>query len=204
MRIPDTSLPHSFTEFICYSVFRLWHHKPGTGSQFIPPKELNSDFIKISQQLLYQVSSWTLLHLALLYIAKLRVALPKTLTSTGSEYKILVTALILSFKFNSDKNIPNKYWAAWAGLEPLDTNIMEIEFLSSLDCRLWIKPNEYEIWKDSISVLYQEYLLYKRVLDLESDSKSKTNNSLPKLSRKGSIKEIDNLPPKLPRSRTWK
>lgn len=174
--------PSEYTEFICYSIYRLWNHKPLDGSQFIPPKELNTFFITRSQQLLHHVSSWPLLYLALLYIAKLRVSLPKTLTSSGSEYKILVAALILSFKFNSDKNIPNKYWAYWSGLTLQDTAQMEIEFLSCLDFRLFIKSREYEIWKNSVSVLHQEYLVYKKVLDLQGCDKG-TIQSLPKLDR---------------------
>jgi hypothetical protein len=182
--IHESKAPSDYTEFICYSVYRLWHHKPSQGSQFIPPKELNTDFINRTQQLLYQVSCWPLLHLALLYIAKLRVALPKTLTSSGSEFKILVAALMLSFKFNSDKNIPNKYWAMWSGLQVQDTSLMEIEFLSSLDCKLFVKSSEYEIWKNSVSVLYQEYLVYKRVQDLqESIGSEETIKSLPRLAR---------------------
>lgn len=181
--INETKVPSEYTEFICYSVYRLWHHKPLDGAQFIP-KELTTDFIHRTQQLLYQVSCWPLLHLALLYIAKLRVALPKTLTSSGSEYKILVAALMLSFKFNSDKNIPNKYWAAWSGLQVQDTCQMELEFLSCLDCKLFVKSREYDIWKNSVSVLYQEYLVYKRVQDLqESIGSEESIKSLPRLSR---------------------
>jgi len=174
--------PSDYSEFICYSVYRLWHHKPCQGSQFIPAKELFPDFIKKTQRLLYQVSHWPLLHLALLYIAKLRVALPKNTTSEGSEYKILVAALMLSFKFNSDKNIPNKYWALWSGLQVQDTSLMEIEFFSCLDCKLFVKSSEYSIWKNSVSVLYQEYLVYKKVLDLQSN-KENDATSLPRLAR---------------------
>ena len=158
-------------EFLTYAVYRLWHKTPGSES-FMPPasaREWFPCFISATQRLLERAGSQVHVLLALLYIARLRMALPRTtLLQQGSEYKILVAALLLAHKYHSDDRFTNASWSEWSGLSTLDIHSMEREFLSGISNHLFVKSEEFNLWQSSVQILAQEYSLYKKVLDLDS------------------------------------
>lgn len=149
--------------------------------------------------------------LSLLYIARLRVSLPKSLLQEGAEYKILVVALMLAQKFHSDENIPNTYWGLRSGLEARDLSLMELEFLQGLDSRLFVKQVEFGLWKQSIASLFQEFSVYKKVNEIQqsscsSEQSDKGSCAEAVASRKSSIskKSVKQSRSPLPRAKTWK
>lgn len=157
-------------DFLCYSVYRIWHKKPGSHC-FVPPSEALSwfpPFIAATRTVLSRSPSVVHLLLSLLYVARLKTALPhQTTLESGSEYKILIAALLLAHKYHSDERIPNRCWSSWSGLETKDLNAMEREFMTAISGRLFVKEREFELWGSSIQVLVQEFTWYQKIQALE-------------------------------------
>lgn len=201
-------------EFICYSIHRIWHKSPHTAFS-LPQEALEwfPHFMNCTRRLYSFVSiPFSLTRMALLYVARLKHALPDCTLSQGSEYKILVSAIILAHKFHSDERYKNSTWAGWAGLTTLDVNTMEREFMEGIGGRLFIKEREYQLWKSSIQVLAQEYLVSKKVSDLDAQVLDKgllleddldVNHGLQRIKRPITLSSHDRLRNGLPRAKTW-
>ena len=172
-------------DFLCYSVYRIWHKKPGSHC-FVPPSEALSwfpPFIAATRTVLSRSPSVVHLLLGLLYVARLKTALPHhTTLESGSEYKILIAALLLAHKYHSDERIPNRCWSSWSGLETKDLNAMEREFMTAISGRLFVKEREFKLWGSSIQVLVQEFAWYQKIQALESnESAMQVDQSLGKV-----------------------
>lgn len=158
-------------EFITYSVYRIWHKQPSV--QFVPSQEALEWFpmtIQAVERVLAHTSSPVHVLLGLLYVARLKAALPKTpLKHPGSEYKILMAGLLLAHKFHTDLRIPNASWSLLCGLQTQDLFRMESEFLQAIKGRLFVKPKEFELWKASVLTLHQEFTVYKKIQAMDQE-----------------------------------
>ncbi|KAJ3044837.1 hypothetical protein HDV00_000714 [Rhizophlyctis rosea] len=95
--------------------------------------------------------------ISLLYVARLRQALPTSSTGEGAEFRVFTSALILAQKYHTDDRYSNKTWAKFTGLPLIDINTMEREFLGGVGGRLHVRREEYERWLKSVQVLGQEF-----------------------------------------------
>ncbi|OZJ06951.1 hypothetical protein BZG36_00132 [Bifiguratus adelaidae] len=93
--------------------------------------------------------------LSLKYIAKLLIASPSIQGAEGSEYRLFVVALMLANKFLDDNTFTNKTWSEVTTMKVQDLDVMEIEFLSVLDFRLFVRDEEYQRWTAAL-VQYQQ------------------------------------------------
>ncbi|ORX94976.1 hypothetical protein K493DRAFT_198720, partial [Basidiobolus meristosporus CBS 931.73] len=64
----------------------------------------------------------------------------------GSDYRVLVVALLTASKYVEDQSYNNQSWSEVTGFEIDELNSMEREFLEELDWKLWISPEDYEGW----------------------------------------------------------
>jgi hypothetical protein len=162
-------------EFITYSVYRIWHKQQSV--QFVPSKQALDWFpvtIQAVARVLEHTSSPVHVLLGLLYVARLKTALPNTpLKHPGSEYKILMASLLLAHKFHTDQRIPNVSWGLLCGLQTVDLFKMEMEFLKGIGGKLFVKPRDFQLWAASVQVLHQEFTVYKKVQSMEQEEKLK-------------------------------
>ena len=92
-------------------------------------------------------ASPTSLVLALLYLDRLRTSNPKYLTTISSTDLFLVSLLVASKFLNDDgedDEVFNDEWAISGGLEKKELNRIELDFLSALDWRVYVSPEDYE------------------------------------------------------------
>ncbi|KAJ3160460.1 hypothetical protein HDU86_000794 [Geranomyces michiganensis] len=124
---------------------------PGTSAWY-------PSFVKAVHNLITRASC-TLPHIliSLLYVTRLRNAIPSTHTGEGSEFRVFVSALILAQKYHTDDRFANKTWANMTGLPLRDINTMEREFLTGVGGRLHVTREDYEKWLRSVQVLGQEH-----------------------------------------------
>ncbi|KAJ3017490.1 hypothetical protein HKX48_003518 [Thoreauomyces humboldtii] len=124
---------------------------PGTSAWY-------PSFVKAVHNLITRASC-TLPHIliSLLYVTRLRNAIPSTHTGEGSEFRVFVSSLILAQKYHTDERFANKTWANMTGLPLRDINTMEREFLTGVGGRLHVTREDYERWLRSVQALGQEH-----------------------------------------------
>ncbi|KAI9006696.1 hypothetical protein CLU79DRAFT_550009 [Phycomyces nitens] len=89
----------------------------------------------------------SVVYLAMKFIAILLYSNPTIEGDEGSEYRLLIVALMLSNKFLDDITFTNKTWAEVSGMKLQDLNVMEAEFLDALDYNIFVRDTEYNHWK---------------------------------------------------------
>ncbi|KAF9578916.1 hypothetical protein BGW38_005057, partial [Lunasporangiospora selenospora] len=126
---------------------------PPTGSlslsdDLVQPKPM---FLKYCLDVLSAtVLSTSAVLLALRYIQKLIINLRATNkvvnTGEGAEYRFLTGALMLANKFLDDNTFTNKTWADITGMKVKDLNLLESQFLTGLEFRLFTSTAEFHEW----------------------------------------------------------
>lgn len=66
----------------------------------------------------------------------------------NSNFQILTTQI--ANKFLDDNTFSNKTWSEVSGMKIHDLNLMEAEFMEALDYSLFVRSQEYNIWKNVI------------------------------------------------------
>lgn len=92
-------------------------------------------------------ASPTSLVLALLYLDRLRTSNPKYLTTVSSTDLFLVSLMVASKYLNDDgeeDEVFNDEWATSGGLEKKELNRLELDFLSAIDWKIYVSPEDYE------------------------------------------------------------
>ncbi|KAJ3175379.1 hypothetical protein HDU87_006199 [Geranomyces variabilis] len=159
---PPTSMPASPIAAIPTATFTGHALSPTiSGSGLVSPPGTSAwypSFVKAVHNLITRASC-TLPHIliSLLYVTRLRNAIPSTHTGEGSEFRVFVSALILAQKYHTDDRFANKTWANMTGLPLRDINTMEREFLTGVGGRLHVTREDYEKWLRSVQVLGQEH-----------------------------------------------
>ncbi|KAI8344193.1 hypothetical protein BC941DRAFT_408023 [Chlamydoabsidia padenii] len=111
-------------------------------------KESNSAFRTFCQQVLAATQlSESVVILGLKYIAKLLDTNPYMQGADGSEYRLFIVSLLLANKFNDDNTFTNKSWSDISGMKLHELNVMELELLTAVDYRLFIRKEEFDHWK---------------------------------------------------------
>ncbi|KAI8586697.1 hypothetical protein BDZ88DRAFT_428272 [Geranomyces variabilis] len=159
---PPTSMPASPIAAIPTATFTGHALSPTISeSGLVSPPGTSAwypSFVKAVHNLITRASC-TLPHIliSLLYVTRLRNAIPSTHTGEGSEFRVFVSALILAQKYHTDDRFANKTWANMTGLPLRDINTMEREFLTGVGGRLHVTREDYEKWLRSVQVLGQEH-----------------------------------------------
>ncbi|CAO3591402.1 unnamed protein product [Absidia cylindrospora] len=138
-------------------------------------KGSDTAFQNFCQQILTATQlSEAVVMLSLKYIAKLLQTSPNVQGAQGSEYRLFVVALLLANKFHDDNTFTNKTWADVSGMKLHELDIMELEFLSVLDFKLFIRKEEFDNWKTGLltfmaqlqnATLMQEQQNQQQVID---------------------------------------
>ncbi|KAJ3089012.1 hypothetical protein HK102_007400, partial [Quaeritorhiza haematococci] len=84
--------------------------------------------------------------ISLKYIHRLTQRLPLLNASSGSEYRILTTGLMLADAFLNDNAFTCKSWSEVTGISAQECATMKREFLSALQFDLSITEEEYAQW----------------------------------------------------------
>ncbi|KAJ1330088.1 hypothetical protein BSLG_009760 [Batrachochytrium salamandrivorans] len=84
---------------------------------------------------------------SLKYLFMLRQRYPGDIENAGgSEYRLFVTALILAHKMQDDSVCSMNAWSKITSIPVAELLQMEFEFLSVLDYRLHVSPDDYQTW----------------------------------------------------------
>ncbi|KNC98555.1 uncharacterized protein SPPG_06244 [Spizellomyces punctatus DAOM BR117] len=172
------------SEFVCFAVHRIWHRIPPRSPSSLvspnypsppsAPSALPSPsasvisppgtshwypaFFEAVHNVIHRANcSLPHILISLLYVARLRQAVPKSHTGEGSEFRVFVSALILAQKYHTDDRYANKTWSKMTGLPLNDVNTMEREFLTGVGGRLHVTREEYDKWLRNIQALGQEH-----------------------------------------------
>ena len=111
----------------------------------LPSISLEDYIIRIVNSTKMNISS---LIISIIYIDKF-CELNKYILSLKNIHRILLTACLLSIKFNEDVNVKSKYYANMAGISVQDLNNLEFYLIVKLEFSLFV---DYEI--------YQKYFEY--------------------------------------------
>ncbi|KAH8080479.1 cyclin PHO80-like protein, partial [Filobasidium floriforme] len=90
--------------------------------------------------------SQAVLVLSLWYIERLRSKNIAAVTAGGSEYRLCATGMMLANKYLDDNTYTSKTWSSMTGIPLNEMNLMEIEFLASLDHNVGISDEAYLSW----------------------------------------------------------
>jgi hypothetical protein len=152
--------------------------------------------------------------LALLFIYRLKMSTRQIKGRAGSEYRLLIVALMLGNKFLDDNTYTNKTWAEVSAFAVKEIHVMEVEFLSNMRYNLLASKAEWEGWLDKLTC-FREY--YERALRLPaspvhgvsptsniaiSPIPSPTGVSAPSIHDVGLVAPI-NISPRSMQAQTW-
>lgn len=171
-KMPLPQLADFAAQMVCFLWFGQIHNKSNGLRRcpvivnFAPRPDFKKFCLDVLQAT--QVSQVVIL-LSLLYIDRLKRSNPSIRGAEGSEYRLLTVALMLANKFLDDNTYTNKTWSDVTSIPVHDINIMEIEFLSSLNWSLYVSEGQYSEWLEKLT----EYVALKdRILA------SRNNNSI--------------------------
>ncbi|VUC32159.1 unnamed protein product, partial [Clonostachys rosea] len=95
--------------------------------------------------------------LALLFIYRLKRSTPQIKGRAGSEYRLLIVALMLGNKFLDDNTYTNKTWAEVSAFAVKEIHIMEVEFLSNMRYNLLASQQEWDEWLEKLACFREYY-----------------------------------------------
>lgn len=167
---------NELSDFASNMVYLMWHaRKPIVSDKSWSPSLLQNNnnvwqttnsyyaspaFKKFCFQVLTATQlSESAVYLSLKYIAILLQSNPTIEGAEGSEYRLFIVALMLANKFLDDNTFTNKTWSEVSGMKIKDVNIMESEFLEALDYNLFVRSDDYNIWKQLLQECRQRATL---------------------------------------------
>ncbi|KAF5385596.1 hypothetical protein D9757_006759 [Collybiopsis confluens] len=172
---------HFIAEKTCEMICYLWFTTPQSTegddkSLFSRPSSVTTlqlvaspTFVLFMQKLLETTQvSQSVIVLSLHYIYRLKERNRSTPAQPGSEFRIAVAGLMMANKFLDDNTYTNKTWSEVSGIDLIEINRMEREFLMGVDCNLYVDKPTYESWLN---------LLKGLVLAKERDSRQYRHKS---------------------------
>ncbi|GBE78572.1 cyclin-domain-containing protein [Sparassis latifolia] len=163
---PSRHIVEKTCEMICY----LWFSSQS--SSISPPKRTRADpegpqtyfphsdsstaslqfsvspaFICFMQKVLETTQvSQSVIVLSLHYIYRMKARNRFTSGQPGSEYRVAMAALMMANKFVDDNTYTNKTWSEVSGIDLVELNKMEREFLLGIDFGLYVDKTTYSSW----------------------------------------------------------
>ncbi|KAH9964592.1 cyclin-domain-containing protein [Russula dissimulans] len=108
---------------------------------------VSSVFVHFMQKLLQTTQlSQSVIVLSLHYVYRLKERNSGTIAHPGSEFRVAVAALMMANKFVDDNTYTNKTWSEVSGIELMEINKMEREFLAGIDFNLYVDKETYVRW----------------------------------------------------------
>ena len=95
-----------------------------------------------------QAESSTLIAM-LIYIDRL-CELNNFIVNSYNVYKILFSSLIIAIKYNEDEFYDNKFYAKVGGLNLIEMNNLEINYLSLIDFKLYISEKVFDTYFENL------------------------------------------------------
>ncbi|CAG8441620.1 5138_t:CDS:2 [Scutellospora calospora] len=128
----------------------------GNGHRRFPDFKPRDAFKKFCRDVISatQVSRSVIL-LSLLYIHRMKINNPAIKGQNGSEYRTFTVALMLANKFLDDNTYTNKTWSEVTNIPVSEINTMEMEFLGSLNYKLYVSEKQYFEWVQSMTTFIQ-------------------------------------------------
>jgi hypothetical protein len=83
-------------------------------------------------------------------------------------HKLLLTAILIGYKFHEDKIISNKYMSEIGGISLCELNDLEHRFLSDIKFKLFVDIDEYQFYENIIRMLGSDPTMRYLRVDLES------------------------------------
>jgi hypothetical protein len=152
-RVSDFSAQMACYLWFCENIDQSTSNTPGGQrrySDFRPRdafKKFCRDVISATQV------SHSVILLSLLYIYRMKINNPAIQGHPGSEFRTFTVALMLANKFLDDNTYTNKTWSEVTNISVREINIMEIEFLDSLNFSLYVSEKQYFDWVRTINQL---------------------------------------------------
>jgi hypothetical protein len=129
-------------------ILNKWSESPSsaikTESRFYsarPPRISIKDYLSRMRQ--FFICSDACFVLGLVYITRVVNKNSKVSVCAHSAHRLSFVAMMLAAKVHEDVAYSNGYYAKVGGLPAKEVNLLEIEFLKSLDWRTSVTPNEY-------------------------------------------------------------
>jgi hypothetical protein len=66
-------------------------------------------------------------------------------------HKLILSSMVVAFKYNEDKYYPMKFYAKLGGISLLELNFLELYFISLINFNLFIKKELFDKYNDYIS-----------------------------------------------------
>jgi len=88
--------------------------------------------------------------LAIVYIDRVLQTHPTFVVSQLNVHRLFITALVVACKFHDDFYFSNKYYSVVAGVSNVELNALEAKFCKLLSWKLFVKPDEYEHYHQSV------------------------------------------------------
>ena len=85
----------------------------------------------------------------LIYIDRL-CELNNFIVNSYNVYKILFSSLIIAIKYNEDEFYDNKFYAKVGGLNLIEMNNLEINYLSLIDFKLYISEKVFDTYFENL------------------------------------------------------
>ncbi|SBT36245.1 cyclin, putative (CYC3) [Plasmodium ovale wallikeri] len=96
--------------------------------------------------------------LLLIYVDRI-IKMHKDITlSLLCVHRLVITAAMIAAKFLDDVYYSNAFYAKVGGVTTTELNKLEAHFLSLLDYKLYVSPQEYDLYRRCISIAVQKYL----------------------------------------------
>ncbi|KAJ3273323.1 hypothetical protein HDV01_004540 [Terramyces sp. JEL0728] len=189
------ALTSELAEFVIHALVRLWDERGVAPSvqtktfgdwnegDMVSPAGYEGIYPKMVQNFLELLRrtdiSLSIILCALLYVFRVRQSI-KGSVGHGTQYQVLITAIILSQKMNSDERYSNSAWSKVVPYTTEQINNMEKQFFGQLGNRLFIKKEHYESWTETMQTLGKERNIIKSALAMNPEEQQKLFSTLSK------------------------
>ncbi|KAJ3117820.1 hypothetical protein HDU96_005407 [Phlyctochytrium bullatum] len=145
---PSLTLPDIVLAYFSTS----WNHSP--------PPPLRPFITHVIQTV---AAPSSLVHIALLYLSRLRSRHPTAiLGADGGAARVFLAALVAANKMFDDARYTNRVWADVAGIELARLNALEAEFLAEVGWALHVREDEYGEWVRRIGAMAAAAVGYQK------------------------------------------
>ncbi|KAM3141221.1 hypothetical protein pb186bvf_006606 [Paramecium bursaria] len=99
----------------------------------------------------YSYCSYECYILALIYIDRIQDMNQELVINSYCIHRFLLIAILIGIKYNDDDYYKNEYYAKVGGISLQELNLLELEFLTLIDHRLYVSDNVYFHYKDRLT-----------------------------------------------------
>ncbi|KAK9764822.1 hypothetical protein K7432_007365 [Basidiobolus ranarum] len=143
----------SSATFVADVVYHMWGGSPfGATPAF---RNFCARLFQITQP------STSTIALALNYVYRYKETVPLSLGLMGTEYYIVVVALMLANKYHEDKCYSNRSWAKVSGLDLVQLSQMELAVLTTFGWNIKVDRDEFEAWNQFLDQYWTAVISFR-------------------------------------------